>query len=219
MGPALLLLLAAAGDYSEVKSDLAALRVQSRAAYAQAPTAAKKTAALATARSALLTAFDTQLFPAWAGTTWEFYGTSETPRDGAIACGYYVSTLLRDAGFKVERVKLAQQASEYIVRSLAEPEQTVRSRDGDVKALLARLRATHGEGLYVVGMDFHVAFLRIDSKGEQLCHSAVFTPTAVLCEDAATSLGFVSKYHVAGKLFGDAQLRGWLEGASIPMKN
>ncbi len=155
----------------------------------------------------------------WAGTTWEFYGTTEVPREGAIACGYYVSTLMRDAGFKVERVKLAQQASEYIVRTLAAPEQTMRFRDGDVKSLLASLRATHGEGLYVVGMDFHVAFLRVDAKSEQLCHLAVFAPTAVLCEDAATSAGFVSRYHIVGKLFSDAQLRAWLDGAAIPVKN
>jgi hypothetical protein len=47
--------------------------------------------------------------------------TSETPGRGEIACGYFVSTVLRDAGFGVERVRLAQQASERIVRTLSAP--------------------------------------------------------------------------------------------------
>lgn len=165
-----------------------------------------------------LAAFDTQLFPAWAGTAWDFYGTTEVPRQGQIACGYYVSTLMRDAGFKVERIKLAKEYSGRIVRTLAEDDETLRFRDVPLAALLQQVRVRLGEGLFVVGMDFHVAFLRIDSRGEQLCHAAFFEPKSAICEDAATSPGFASSYHVVGKLFADAQLRGWLAGQSFPVR-
>lgn len=212
----LLVLATAPVDYEAVKADLDSLRARTQAQYAKASTASKKSAVLAAARTELITAFDTQLFPAWAGTPWDFYGTSEVPREGKIACGYYVSTLLRDAGFKIERVKLAQQASEWIVRTLAEDDETLRFRNADLKTLLQQVRTKLGEGLFVVGMDFHVAYLRIDSKGEQLCHSAVLEPVAAVCEDAATSAGFVSGYHVIGKLFAEPQLKGWLVGQNFP---
>ena len=42
-----------------------------------------------------------EIFPAWYGTGWDFYGTTETPKQGKIACGYFVTTVLRDAGVKV----------------------------------------------------------------------------------------------------------------------
>jgi hypothetical protein len=55
---------------------------------------------------------DKKLLPYWLGTTWNFNGTTQVPGEGSIACGYFVTTLLRDAGVKLERVKLAQMASE-----------------------------------------------------------------------------------------------------------
>ena len=70
-----------------------------------------------------------ELIPPWVGTEWAFYGTTQTPGEGEIACGYFVSTVLRDAGVKVERVKLAQQASEYIVKTFAEAEHVRRFRN------------------------------------------------------------------------------------------
>jgi hypothetical protein len=214
----LLVLAAAPSDYEAVKSDLWALRQRSQSEYARASTGSKKTAALAAARSELIAAFEGKLFPAWAGTPWDFYGTTEVPREGMIACGYYVSTLMRDAGFKVDRVELAKEYSERIVRTLAEDGETLRFRNTELSSLLQKVRARLGEGLFVVGMDYHVAFLHIDAHGEQLCHAAALEPRAAVCEDAATSSGFVSSYHVVGKLFADAQLKGWLEGQRFPVR-
>ena len=59
-----------------------------------------------------------ELLPAWDGTPWDFHGTSQAPREGKIACGYFVSTTLLHLGLQVERVRMAQQASELIVKSL-----------------------------------------------------------------------------------------------------
>ncbi len=215
---ALLVLLAVPVDYDAAKADLSSLRERTLSQYARATTPAKKSAVLSAARAQLISAFETQLFPAWAGTPWDFYGTTEVPREGKIACGYYVSTLMRDAGFKVARIKLAQQASESIVRTLAEDDGTLRFRDVEAGKLLDDVRAKLGEGLFVVGMDYHVAFLRVDAAGARLCHAAFFEPKVAVCEDAATSPGFASTYHVVGRLFGDAQLKGWLDGQSFPIR-
>src|ERR1700741_5295000 len=52
------------------------------------------------------------LLPCWYGTPWGFYGTTEEPGQGTIACGYFVTTVLRDAGCSLQRIKLAQYPSE-----------------------------------------------------------------------------------------------------------
>lgn len=213
-----LALLATTPNYSAVKSDLGSLKARAHADFNKATTQKQKTAALAKARAELLAAFDQQLFPIWSGTPWNFYGTTETPKEGTIACGYFVSTLMRDAGFDVERVKLAQQASEYIVKTLAEPNDTLRFRNVEKATVIADLRKKLGDGLFVVGMDYHVAFLRLDGARADLCHAAVFEPKAAVCEDAAASPGFTSNYHVVGRVFSDAQLTAWLAGQSFPTK-
>ena len=38
------------------------------------------------------------LFSQWKKTAWDFNGTATKPGDGPIACGYFVTTLLRDIG-------------------------------------------------------------------------------------------------------------------------
>lgn len=174
--------------------------------------------ALPAARKALLAAFDAELFPAWEGTPWEFYGTSQTPGEGAIACGYYVSTLLRDAGFRIERVQLAQQASEKIVKTFAEEKDIQRFRRAALPDLLARVREKHGEGLFIVGMDLHVGLLRVTGDRALLCHSAVLEPRHAVCHDAATSPGMISQYHVVGPVLSDARVRDWLRGRAVPTR-
>jgi hypothetical protein len=172
--------------------------------------------ALPAARKALLGAFDAELFPAWEGTPWQFYGTSQTPREGAIACGYYVTTLLRDAGFKIERVRLAQQASEHIVKTFAEEKDIQRFRRAALSDVLAQVRQKHGEGLFIVGMDLHVGLLRLTQDKALLCHSAVLEPSHAVCHDALTSPGMISQYHVVGPVLSDARVRDWLRGTAMP---
>lgn len=46
------------------------------------------------------------------GTKWDYNRTTEIPRTGSIACEYFVTTVLRDAGVRLSRSKLAQLASE-----------------------------------------------------------------------------------------------------------
>jgi hypothetical protein len=58
------------------------------------------------------------IIPYWFGTKWNFYGTTEVPRNGSIACGYFVTTVLRDAGLRINRIKLAQAASEEMMKSV-----------------------------------------------------------------------------------------------------
>lgn len=46
-------------------------------------------------------------------------GTAERPGNDAIACGYFVATLLRDAGFVLDRVRFGQAAALRIQRAVS----------------------------------------------------------------------------------------------------
>jgi len=210
-----LLVLAADGDYAKVKAHFAELKAQTRSAYSRAPSAEARATVLSTARAELISRFETELFPAWAGTPWDFYGMSEKPREGQIACGYYISTLLRDAGFNVERIKLAQQASANIARTLASADEVHWYRELSIAELLPKLRADSGEGLYVVGLPNHVVFLRVTKDDAKVCHSNYLEDVAVTCEDALTAPALQVRLFVTAPLFDDALLAAWLDGRAI----
>ena len=172
---------------------------------------------LVEARELVFTAITGELIPAWYGTPWAFYGATETPGQGDIACGYFVSTVLRDAGFEVERVLLAQQASEHIVQTFTPEPAIARFRNRPASEVVAWVEG-RGPGLYVVGLDYHVSFLVNDGDGVEMCHSSYLEPGVVLCEDAASSAAFVSGYRVVGKLLDDAMVERWLQGEAFPTR-
>ncbi|NUP11844.1 MAG: hypothetical protein HOW73_37830 [Polyangiaceae bacterium] len=134
-----------------------------------------------------------------------------------MACGYYVTTVLRDVGFKVERRKLAQQPSEQIVRTLSPEDSIMRFRKGDSKLVVSEIEE-RGEGLYVVGLDNHVGFLLHDGNKVEFCHASYVDPAEVRCEDPLKSKAFASNYHVVGELFTRPMIEAWLEGKAIKTK-
>jgi len=172
---------------------------------------------IAQARTRLRDAIDRELIPAWFGTPWEFYGHSERPQVGTIACGYFVSTVLRDAGLRVPRVLLAQQASEHIVRALAPDDRITRLRQATQAEVVEALRKK-GDGLYVVGLDFHVGLLRLDGDTALFCHSSYLGRSVVVCEKAEEAPAMASSYHVVGEALGDERMVDWLLQRPIPLR-
>lgn len=197
-----------ASQYPEALSRLTKDREELAEQYRRAK-AKDRPEILAKARERLARALDEELVPAWYGTSWEFYGTSEKPGSGTIACGYFVSTVLRDAGLRVERVRMAQQASEYIVRSLAPASRILRLKNLANPQVIDEVRK-QGDGWYVVGLDYHVGFIRIDGGAARFCHSSYLGTKAVTCEAPATAGALVSSVHVVGPAFPDARVVDWL---------
>lgn len=156
------------------------------------------------------------IIPFWYGTPWDFYGTTQEPGIGAIACGYFVTTVLRDAGFAVDLVGLAQQPSELIIRSLVGPG-SIRCFSNVPMGVFAESVETWGPGLYVVGLDIHVGFIVHDSEGIHFLHSAYAGPLCVVREQALSSPFLeASRYRVLGKLTGERGLAmKWLTGGQI----
>ncbi len=200
--------------YRQTQARLGAARVELHGRWR----AAKGEARLAVEREAqsVLEEGLVELMGPWMGTPWAFHGTSVVPGRGTIACGYFVTTLLRDAGMIVDRVWLARGASEWLVRTVSPALRIRRFRNRGVPAVLEWVRA-QPERWFVVGLDLHVGLLvRLDDGRVRFCHASYLPPTAAVCEDAATADAMLSRYHVVGPLFTEAHVRMWLKSDPVP---
>jgi len=175
--------------------------------------------AVENARHAFVRSVYREIIPFWYETEWDFYGMTETPQEGKIACGYFVTTVLRDAGLKIERARLAQQASERIILSLTTENHVKRFRNASLGDFVAAIDKW-GEGLYIVGLDFHVGFIVNDGEKTYFIHSSYIEPRRVVREAARDSKVLAtSKYRVAGKISADdALLAKWLLQKNIPTR-
>lgn len=164
------------------------------------------------ARTMLVRTLRDDILPAWNGTEWAMNGTSTVPLDGKIACGYFISTTLLHAGFEVERVRMGQQASQYIAESLVPRAAMWRTSDQSIEDFVARLRKG-GDGIYLVGLDSHVGYVIVEGDDTWFHHSG---PGVVRREPALTaSFLSTSRYRVAAKLFDDLLVEKWLRGKPI----
>lgn len=197
--------------YPDVLARIASEQIRLRGALASG---APRQAVHDEARALLLATFRDEILPAWSGTPWDFYGTSDTPGQGAIACGHFLGTVIEDLGFRVDRLALGRQASEHIIETFAPDPQIVRAWGATSEDFVRRI-ASRGEGVYLLGLDQHAASL--DVRGDQvwMCHASYLEPVAVVCEEAIEAPALVSRYRVAGPLLNDASLERWLSGAVI----
>lgn len=154
-----------------------------------------------------------RLMPFWYGTRYSFYGQTETPGEGKIACGYFVTTVLEDLGLKIERNKLAQLPSEEMIKELVLPNSIKRFSGSDFEDFIISIEQFES-GLYVVGLDTHTGFLLKNGQNLRFIHASGRFPFAVINENARTSIILrKSKYRVLGQLSNDNKvLKNWLSG-------
>jgi hypothetical protein len=206
-------------NYKEALTKIDAKRAALAMQYQRAKSHKEAENVLNDARNVITQSVINDLFPFWYGTDWDFNGNTETPNQGKIACGYFVSTLLRDIGWKVERARLAQQASENIILSLTSESQIKRFRGTSIEDFVKALK-NYGDGLYVVGLDIHTGFI-VNTGGEiYFIHSSYIEPYKVLKERAIESnILSSSKYRVIGKLTDDDKLiTKWFFKTEIPTR-
>ena len=192
-----------AHDYKDVIAKLEAERVALASHYQQAATSAQQADVLAQARFVVTRSIYAEIFPSWYGTAWDFNGATEVPQQGKIACGYFVSTVLRDAGWRVQRARLAQQASENIILSLTTDPYVKRFRRVAIGDFVTAVKRW-GPGIYVVGLDIHTGFI-VNTGGEVFfIHSSYVEPYMVVREKASESKALAaSNYRVLGKVTAD----------------
>lgn len=91
----------------------------------------------------------------WKGTKWDFNGTTRTAGEEAIACGYFITTILEDIGLKLNRVHLAQEPSSVLIRSTCNKIKTY----SGFEELKSYLDSSEDESVFIVGLDFYTGFI------------------------------------------------------------
>lgn len=154
-------------------------------------------------RALLRKAIANQLFKYWNGTHWGFNGTTEVPGKGKIACGYFVTTVLRDCGVQLDRSRLAQQSSESMIQALVNEKSIQRFSRIPLRNVLSTVRKA-GDEVYIIGLDTHVGFLVCEAGKVWFIHSSGSYPWSVVKEEASKSIVLEkSVYRVIGCLTTD----------------
>lgn len=201
--------------YDVMREDLKSWRIKLAAAHRNARSAKAKEAAENDAR-VVLEAVLPELMRCWLGTPWDFHGTAEGPGGDPIACGYFVSTVLKDAGFKLDRYKLAQQPSSRILTTFVSRNECSLMVDVPYQEFSDDLVAME-PGVYLVGLDTHVAFLVVGNGTFRFIHSSSADPHCVVDEFAEdASVLRKSRWRMLANLTGDSgTLRKWLSGKTF----
>lgn len=155
----------------------------------------------------------------WIGTPWDFNGTASAPGSGKIACGYFVATVLKDAGFQLDRYKLAKQPSENILRSFLPKESCSLTIDAEYEKFANEMGKVN-PGIHLIGLDTHVGFLIVDEKGFRMIHASGSRPWCVVDEarDDADVLR-KSRWRMIGNLTFDRNvIQRWLRAEKIEVR-
>ncbi len=198
--------------YEKLKTDLANERLLLRNRFINASTAQEQNEIINQA-CGILEAKMPDMMRCWLGHPWDFNGTATVPGEGKIACGYYVSVIMRDAGFKVQRIQLAQQPSQLIIRTFLPEKRDLWINGGmPYDEYTSKLESKY-EGINIVGLDKHVAFVVVQNGEMRFVHSGGLLKQVV--DEAkldAHSLK-VSNYRVIGNLTRNRDmLQRWILG-------
>ena len=165
--------------------------------------------------SALLRRID-KLFASWIGSRWGLgLPQSTVPNTGKTNCGLFVAVILRDAGFRLPIWKFNRQVAYHGIKSLAPRGKIRYLHRTSMQTFTERVRAM-GPGLYIIGLDFHIGFLRVKPGGDvRFVHGSYIT-RRVMDEPALTATPIVqSRYRMVGKILQPNMLRAWLKRQPI----
>ncbi len=202
-------------QYETLKEDIAIRQKRLTQRYNAAQNDSEREAVLSESRI-LLESILPEMMRCWLGTQWDFNGISETPGDGKIACGYFVNTVMRDAGFSLPRIKLSQQPSQTILGAFV-PRDSMTIRTGMDYSDFHEMLLSKAEGIYIVGLDRHVGFIVHDGNELHFIHSSGRAPWCVVDETKENAAALLSShYRVIGNVTAqDGTLTKWLLNESV----
>ncbi len=205
-------------DYRTLIEDARRWRKDLAKRYRKAPDQPARDRILAETRT-FLEVLLPSMMRCWLGTPWDFNGTAECPGGGKIACGYFVSTVLRDAGFHVDRYQLAKQPSQNILRTFL-PRKSLALRVGVPYDQFAAEVRNLDPGVHIIGLDTHVAFLVVRDHAFRFIHSSGSHPWCVVDQSESDAAVLAkSNYRVIGNLTSDPDvLRRWLLEKPFPVR-
>jgi len=205
--------------YATLVAELERWHGDLRKAHAKARTAEEKAAVEKDAR-VILELVMPEMMRCWLGTPYDFNGTAEKPGGGKVACGYFVSTVIRDAGFRVDRYKLAQQPSGNILRTFLDSESCLLKVGQDFDSYAKWVEGME-PGVYLIGLDSHVGFIVNGEGGTRFYHSSGWQKRGVVNE-AGNKAGALrhSNWRMIGGLTADPEvIRTWLGGEKVKVRS
>jgi len=160
------------------------------------------------------------IIPYWYGTTWSFEGHTAIPNKGEIACGYLISTTLKDMGLMLNRYKLAQKGplDEALTIGCGSVVTTLVTKN--TEDALESIDLLVKEGIYFIGFDAgHVGYLVKRKEGLYLIHSNYLHPGEVQIECLEESRVFqsFSVFHIVDISNNEFLLVRWLN--SLPFSD
>lgn len=177
-------------DYSELKRSIDRNRVNFKLSFFSANVSTRQVI-LKKAKDYLVQTIGDDLYKQWQGTRWDFNGTTSKPKEGTIACGYFVNTLLQDAGYKVNRTKLSICPSLTMMKTLTSSE-SIQNLSRLTYDNFVRQIKNYGKGLFLVGLDFHTGFIVNDGTNCWFLHSNYIQQEGVIKERLTESLALKS---------------------------
>jgi hypothetical protein len=195
--------------YFQTKQEIDSLRNQLKNAYQSANAISRKTV-LDSSKLCLLRAVSEKLFAHWQGTPWDFNGISTKPKNGTIACGYFVTTVLKDAGVRLNRTRLSIVPSMIMMKELTSSK-SIRNVSAFSYPEFCRLMKNQKNSLFIIGLDFHTGFIVNDGDSTWFIHSNYINKKGVVKELIAESAALrSSRTRYIACLTEDAFLIKWL---------
>ena len=163
---------------------------------------------LSVAKAILFKALDEDIPQYWQGTPWDFNGTTRIPRTGNIACGYFVTNVLDDLGFHLDRTKLAQQVSSVMIHKLCVNIHSFST----VPALQSFILQQQEQDVFIIGLDFHTGFIIKNGDRIYFLHSNYIQKQSVTKElyTSSAALNASHSFLIGSISANDRLMREWL---------
>lgn len=164
------------------------------------------------AKMAIFQGITQDILPFWNETEWDFNGITKEPTKGVIACGYFVATILQQAGIQLDRRKMGQSSSTDLVKTLCDSTSIQSFKKKNFQGLWKYLSQKAPDGLYIIGLDKHTGLIAKQKGKITFIHSRKPRLAGVIFENAQKSLTLHnSSVHVVGNVLSNqALILKWL---------
>ena len=206
-------------NYTKSLKSIKENKTQFQTRYKSAVTKNEKKLVLADAKIFILNSILNTILPQWMGTPWSFEGHSEQPNTGSIACGYFVSTTLNQCGFNINRYKLAQKNPKNEALIIQLDNSIEHFENKSVSEFKSYFLKNKKDGIYFIGLDFHVGYLQKEGEHLYFIHSNYINSEGVVKEEISSSKAFKSShYYVANITQNDLLIKKWILNEVISTK-
>jgi hypothetical protein len=203
-------------SYQTVKNEISKYRLIIKAKFKKAQNQNEKNLIIEHSRKDFTDFLTNDIIPYWNGTKWSFEGHTEIPKVGNVACGYFVSTTLNHVGLKLNRFKLAQKSPENEAKTIQINKKIEFFQDISPETLKNHFVKNKKNGIYFIGLDFHVGYILKENVNVYFIHSNYIESAGVIKEDILFSRAIKSKkYYIADITYNDELIQKWISGDVI----